>query len=163
MPIKEAKAALARTDKNCAELSVKIDARIADIENGRALCLPALPGRYKVGEVGRFAATVSVVQIIDGQTMIVRGTISSELSSALAEFNGDGETDIRRTRSLVAWLKGRPTAGLPTGAVVDLKEAVLEVTGTKTYETTAGTTRTVLVLEPFDLEPVKAAMKVRGN
>src|SRR4051794_9187853 len=71
------------------------NAPIADIESGWQLCLPAPARAVQVGDVGRFAATVSVVQIIVGQNMTVRGTVTRERSSALAEFNGDGETDIR--------------------------------------------------------------------
>jgi hypothetical protein len=160
--IKKAEASLATADKGIADSRRKVEASVADISHGKAIVPAPLPFNYKVGDIGAFGCSVMVTQIIDDQNMVVRGLLNEAIAEAIAKAGiRDDDTDIRVALDLVAMVRGKPTAGLSISAIIDLEHTVLEVTGKTTYTTPAGDAKTILVLEPFDLEPIKLALKQR--
>lgn len=56
------------------------------------------------------------------------------------------------------WLRAIDTSKLTDDSTIAVNE-VVEVTGTKKYDTAAGATKTVFVIEPFDVEQLRPFMK----
>ena len=96
--------------------------------------LPRLRNNRTVGAVGVFAGNnltpFEVFQVIDGDTMLIK--------------NGKE----------IMCLEGFSTAGIADKDNVRLA-ALMQVTGTTQYRTAIGGTRTVFVIEPFPLSPVR--------
>jgi hypothetical protein len=161
--IKEAEKALVDADKNLADNRKLIEARAKEVVSGTLVWPADLPNNYKVGDVGRFGLVMIIEKIIDDQNMIVKASIdrqSAELLQGLG-LGREGDTDVRYRGDLAACLRGKSTAGLADGGVLDLENDVLEVTGTTQYTNEAGVTKTVLVLSPFDMGPIERAIKAR--
>lgn len=136
-------------------LVAEFDARMVELR-GLVAAPPALPPllyvhQLQVGQLGvpfrvgffgeeELRLRPLIDQVIDGSNMLVR-----------YENPKEGGEDF------VLWIKA-PTAGLVDGRRV-LLDRCLEVTGTKTYTTAAGGSKTVFVLQPFDFEKALAAAK----
>jgi hypothetical protein len=108
----------------------------------------------QVGDMGRLADNnVRVLQVIDKDNLLVERTYYIQ---GWTTVNGLPFKDVK-SRQQTIWLKGFSTEGITdrTGWTVPKS---IEVTGTKTYDTAAGT-NTVFVVEPFDANAVLAAVK----
>jgi hypothetical protein len=89
---------------------------------------------WKVGDVGECSGSIGVVQIIDDETMLCW-------------------VHVRQNPWVM--LKGFSTAGLVDDGIVEIADP-MHVTGTTTYETAVGGTRTVLIVEPVDLSLLRS-------
>jgi hypothetical protein len=115
----------------------------AEFEKPGFVYVPGMPNRdLKLGDMGMFPIGVVSVQIIDDENMLIEhrwDTVGTKQFSR----------GTRHTQTL--WAKGFSTKGLVDDAAM-LRDVCVEVTGTTKYDTPDGATRTVLVIEPLDLE-----------
>lgn len=81
----------------------------------------------------------SVRQVIDENNALVEWKRSTHLFANRAPGSS----------SVLVWLTG-PTDGLIDGSQLGIGGGIYKVTGTRQYETAAGSSKTVFVLEPFD-------------
>lgn len=103
---------------------------------------PAVLSPLEVGRVGQlpYEQDAIVRQVVNPSEMIVEITVTVHLSA---------RTPRRRPITKRVWMKGVPTTGLvdnsrmPTGFL-------FRVSGTKMYETVAGSSKTIFLLEPID-------------
>lgn len=96
---------------------------------------------WKVGDFGELSGSVVVFQVIDTQTML--GSV------------------VYRDNPWVMF-KGFSTADLVDGRTADIS-GPLFVTGTTTYDTAAGGTKTVLVVEPLDVNSLRKENPAPGK
>lgn len=121
----------------------EIKKKISNLKDGTIHVNGGLPDNLGVGDIGRIWNGVKIVQIVDKQ-------------NALVGFNSGGKDRV------TAWLKGfdmSKHADDSTGEV----DSLLEVSGTKTYETANGSTRTVFVLESCDTEKLVPYLDVASD
>jgi len=125
---------------------------LAGLKQAKGKYLPAFR-RFEVGEVGllvplhrpwggpsgNFWGRVVVVQVIDEKTMLV--TVSLDVAG------------VPRRDDKFYWVEGFPTTGLADDDTIRGFAALLEIKGTKQYTTALGSTKTVLMLEPFPFDP----------
>ena len=93
----------------------------------------ASPKTWEVGDFGRSAHTPHIVQVLPPDRVLLGA-------------KGEGP---------LLMMKVRSTAGLLDGRQFDFEGRLLHVTGTTTYKTVSGGTRTVLVAEFVDLESIR--------
>ena len=116
-------------------------ARLKGLRNGTAPWFAEMPGRSPtIGAIGRISASMfgrqpihKVTQVIDGQNMLIKST---GWARPWLDF----------------WVKGVLTKDIVDGETLTIP-GVFEITGTRTYETVLGGSKTVFVLEPVDLTP----------
>lgn len=149
------KAAIAESTKRVEELTALLQSLESGDEAALPLCAPEQT-KLEVGAIGTYKVGTAI-DIVDNKQVIVaipRFTAPQTVvrGGALATSSP------RRLEDIVVWLKGMPTAGMVTDGRVDMTTTVLHVTGTTTYDM-EDEQNTVFVLEPFDLEPAKAAWK----
>jgi len=119
------------------ELVKQLEGVVEELEDGSTLPVLRIPlSRAQVGNIGFFTdgnpnqpATVEVFQVIDGDSLLCRHA------------------------GRLFWMEV-PTKTLIDGSFLHLND-VLEVSGTQTYQTAAGGSKTVYRLEKFDIEAAK--------
>jgi hypothetical protein len=128
-------------------------------KKSKDLVVPRLDYPPKVGMIGRLSGTTcGVDQVIDEDEMIV----TASWAQKTVVVRNNVALPSAKTVQADFWVKGVSTAGLTDDRGAELKD-VFEVTGTKQYETVFGSTRTILVLEPFDLQRVEPYRKGGGK
>ena len=102
----------------------------------------------KVGMRGKLANTPGgtsvyfrVEQVVDADEMLIRALYQRRLTRYPGATAESGLTDL--------WLKGEPTSGIVDGARLDLK-GFFEISGTKTFQTMGGGTRTIFIIRRLD-------------
>ena len=118
-------------------------------------------GEVAVGKVGKLAYPAEIISVVGPDEMIVRVRVDSESIELVPQLmvtrRGPGGDEMDYLSVPVKAIKGTPhvlwTKGIPTDGLVDGKkiqlDGVYRVTRTRTYDTAAGGTSTVFVLEPF--------------
>lgn len=114
----------------------KWETELSDLEKNDPPYLRRMPseGNWSVGDFGVGGYVVHVLQVIDKDTFI-GGTDGRDKPVMFRGFSTEGHID------------DRPAMITPP----------IHVTGTVTYQTALGGTKTVLVAEPFDLDSLKAS------
>lgn len=107
-------------------------------------------GRPREGHVGLLESdTGRVILILNEKEMIV--TLNYRYPTGQYSYAPWGELKMGLgSKKCTAWIRGVSTHGFIDGERVSLK-SVYQMTGTKTYETAFGGTKTVIVLEPVDV------------
>ena len=158
--LEEAQNALRRrghTRATARALRSKIDElkkRIRELRSGE-LPVPIMdPFSLRVGQIGRFdmrALTVKAAQVLAPDQMhVVPERTATRINFIGLEARQSFFTEVG-DRILV---KGVSTAGITDGRSVNPGN-VFEVTGTESYRTVVGSTKTIFVVEPFDMELIK--------
>jgi len=88
--------------------------------------LPLMPAQPAVGDAGKFKGMMKIVQVIDGENVIIR--LGSES----------------------AWLRNTSTLGMVDDRSIELT-GYFEVVGTTRYETALGSSRTIPLIEPASI------------
>lgn len=177
----EAAAARAETEL-AAALEARIDRRRGDAsrtERGKLVYTCSTPGR-KAELIGakREAAAIAKRRLADakpalpwlyaeriaaGQVGLLRRVLPSVAADEAESWTFDilqiidaNALTVRcwdqiAKRSIVLWIEA-PTAGLVDGGRLDTQALLVEVAGTKRYETALGATNTVFLLRPFRRE-----------
>lgn len=102
----------------------------------------------KVGDLGRFPeASIRAQQVIDETNCLGRWFYHERYTEIRRGVPFPVVNDIEQ----MLWTKGFPTKGVADDDAMPIN-GCFEVTGTKTYDTAAGSA-TVLVIEPFDIAP----------
>lgn len=130
-----------------------LESALADLKSGTMKVTPGLPlGRPTIGDLGALESPADefvfshlkwqykVFQVVDDRNFLL---IRQMVKPALP-----GEPDLY-------WISGVSTYGLVDGMVIE-PIYFLQITGTKTYATASGASRTVFVLEPPRPEVLKA-------
>jgi len=104
----------------------RLESHLRDIRNG-GLYMPTLITPQKIGDAGILRDGVLVFQVVNEQTMLI--------------------STVGRRYADPVMLRGRSTAGCEDGQGAAIPE-LLVVCDTAQYDTAAGSTNTVLVLEP---------------
>lgn len=119
--------------------------------------LPYLPdAQLQTGMIGKMKYNFKIHQVL-GSGKLLGGRFWSvarrEIRSTGGAFTKDSTYETVRPddHTDLVILKGRTTGGLADGQSIKVDE-LLKVTGTETYTSVSGASRTVLVLEPFDLK-----------
>lgn len=146
--IKSAKATLARDEPRLKILKQQV------LKERREKLRPTYVlsiGVNKLGQIGVLRATDQVVvsQVVDDNTMLIT-IIKDKRGFSIAPNRTT--TVIGNKIKTTAWVKGIKTAGMVDGQRFQSQQ-LFQVTGTKQYETTVGRTRTVFVVEPFNITP----------
>jgi hypothetical protein len=127
---------------------------VASMSRPDAFVSPFFPPTLSIGDVGRMSGPLTVAKVVDGQNMLVSGTVGAtrEMWPGVAPqrwCTGNG----------TVWVTGRDTAGLVDGKELPLSPSeVFEVIGTKQCETAAGGTCTVYLVKPVDQAALRAAV-----
>ena len=141
----------ARIDKLVAKKAPKqsIEKVAAETWRGEPAAIP-----LKTGMVGEFAPGVVVRcdQVVDDENF--RGTLRA--FTPAGKFAGPPSSSEQSV-----WFKGYDTSEMQDGQAAAL-EGLFIVGGTKRYDTAAGGTRQVMILEPLNLEPYYAQLKKQG-
>lgn len=144
-------------EKAIAEVQAKID-RLGAKDS----LLPTLAiGNLNVGDIGKLPEVVENYEYVfsAGESVALprHTTFSYHIRQVIDDGNAlveqrryDHEARLLGTRLI--WLAG-PTSGLTDGAPLKISESY-QVTGTRQYETAAGSSNTVYVLKPVDVQPL---------
>lgn len=135
----DAKIAQARKAKQPAEV---LQGRLQDAQNemkslmsGAEIYVPDFDYPPEVGQIGRLGTRrAKVVQVVDDRSMLIMPYLGGQ--------------------QLLILVRGASTAAVADGLMYAFPD-VFEVTGTHRYETVGGGSRTVLVIEPFDIKKVE--------
>lgn len=133
--------------------------RIKELEKGSSLFIPNIEMPIKAGAIGRLNdERAKVIQVIDDKNMIVRILFTVQGVKLVGAQGGVGGAAVPdfKTYEKLFWAKGFDTAGLADDSLFSL-DGVLEVSGTKMYETVGGGTETLFILEPFNIEAARKA------
>lgn len=121
------------------------DAKFREMESDPSALPPFDMEAAKVGVIGQLRRyrpeTIEVVQVVDDDNAIVRHFAPGFYGATSQAEN-------------LFWLSGVSTKEWTDGAKINYSEP-LEVVGTKRYETVAGSTKTILLLKPFDPEELR--------
>lgn len=144
-------------EKAVAEVQAKID-RLGAKDS----LIPTLAiGNLNVGDIGKLPEVVENYEYVfsAGESVALprHTTFSYHIRQVIDDGNAlveqrryDHEARLLGTRLI--WLVG-PTSGLADGAPLKISESY-QVTGTRQYETAAGSSNTVYVLKPVDVQPL---------
>ncbi len=115
----------------------------ANLEAVSTLCFPVLPTRPSVGDVGtlRTNLAVRVVQIVDGQNVIVKLVIPGS-----AQGGPLGLSLVIDPEQIYLWISGYPTAGLTDDKPLT-SSSPFQCTGTKRLPRSGRTYPMIAVLE----------------
>ena len=119
-----------------------------DFKVGRVGKLPLFNHPRRVnGEPEAVWVNIKIFQVIDAENLI-----------AMQASPVEGQ----EFRNPMFWLKGISTDGMVDEDYTAIKEP-LWVSGTKQYSTSGGSTKTVFVLEPFDVEAARPFLKAQAE
>lgn len=132
----EKKQLVAEAQEGVSDIKLKLQ----QLREGTLQISGDLPGKPSVGDIGRIWTGVRVAQVIDK-------------SHARVSYGGERDNDT------TVWISGTDTTDFADDATIKL-DYVWEVTGTKTYTTVLGSSKTIFVLEPFDLKRLVPYIKI---
>jgi hypothetical protein len=142
---------------NVADLKQRLQ-EVQEDANIRPLCGPTVPVWHteqrlvmKVGDIGRFPSFQTSVAQVFKNKILVNYDWGRKIGARSADRSGTFLVKGIDTTGLVSGGKWRPS-----------QDDVFEVTGTETYETVAGGTRTVLALSPVRADRIKAYLEAKA-
>jgi hypothetical protein len=113
------------------------------------LYIPATAGRWEVGNFGTpegdSRRQLTVEQVISKNKMLVRCQCPANMEKIPAD-------------DTLVLFSGFPTSGITDGKALGMPQFII-ITGTTTYATAAGGTKTVLVVKPLDFNSLKMSDK----
>jgi hypothetical protein len=133
----------------------KVEEDLRVLRANKEPVVPPLRFPPEVGAIGRLPRlTCHVDQILTEREMLVRCFFSLKVTT-VQHFRSQGETVVRPVEFLV---RGLPTGQTHEGTDLQLID-VFEITGTKTYQTTDGRSKTIWIMSPFDMRVIAPYFK----
>ena len=104
--------------------------------------------RIEVGQIGKFDPSPLIVQVLNDKEMLVEITVNMARRSHRI---GPHSTQIsyERIPGDTVWIRGFPTRGFVDGRRQEI-EGIFRVTGTDSYTTVVGSSRTLYTLSPVE-------------
>lgn len=137
----------------------RLEEKLHLLETNDEPVVPELRFPPQVGEIGRFPGlTCQVEQVLSDQEVLVRCSFPVTVA-AIRDFKRYRETIVRPVQLV---LRGQPAERFSVGAQIEML-AVFEITGRDTYRTEKGGSKTLLVVEEFDLKQVQPYLKGRSS
>lgn len=148
----------------------QFETEIADLENPLKpyFCMRR---PMHVGEIGMLKNDIKVFQVLDDSCALLEflSYDSGDRLTPTRLYDSSGESRVQhvmtggppRESSQMFWLSGVSTGTFQDGRHIEI-EGFFVITGNRTYETVGGS-RTVLVVEPFDITPYEEMFSRRGE
>ncbi len=141
--------------KNSAAAIRQCEAAIAEIKSRQRVIVPTMHFPVSVGDIGRLPGVgAHVEQILGPDDMLIRCTFHVQVV-VTRHFRPESEMV---TQAVLFKLRGLPTKEFSEASDVELLQ-VFRVGRAQKYQTDEGKSASVLVIEPFDMQPVESYLR----
>jgi hypothetical protein len=143
--------------KNSAAAIKRCQADIAEIKSRDRVIVPSMHYPVTVGVIGRLPDVgAHIEQILGPDEMLVKCSFRVQVV-VTRHYRPESEVVRQPVRFKV---RGLPTKDFSEGSDAELLQ-VFRVGSAQTYRTTEGKSASVLVLEPFDMQPIENYLKAK--